>query len=580
MFSKLQTKKKEPKQDTQKIMTDKYPLWLRPDQPLKLRQETVSKLENAFQTLGPVLASEKLTDPIFKILIDQKVEVSYRETVLQALPPLIKILMKHEESNEITKSRCLQTFIQPLSELIITDGIPHLKASACRIMMNCQQYLDDEYFKFFLLPILRGNCLSENEIDTSLIDLVISVLARLSSEDYQWISKGIETLSNSEIISNRIDCIRMIISCSETLFDKDAISTYIMKTYLKLAEDKSQAVKNEFVKSLPSVFPKVNEMDGLFLYERMELLFKTEKVDLIKIMCQVLPLCGKNIKVQKHMKRMRMNETFKQFSMKIGNCYTEHMIKLIPILMKLFPNEESFYMKIITDESKSENEENRFAVACIFKDVFHTVKNKKNLVEIFEKLAYDTVDKIKTETRLYISEVMLLDNKRFFQLYTELLNSNHFRIKFNITKGLRFFRNLDFYEDTVEKLIMSRMCSVRDEAINELGLYINNKDEVRSRLYCRFIVYMNGSSTERQALAYTLATIAKGSVRYEEEISVQFINLLKDPIPNVRISVLNAIGLLKIKSPDIRFFIKNTMLRGERDAAVYNLAEKIYLKLC
>ena len=136
MFSKLQTKKKEPKQDTQKIMTDKYPLWLRPDQPLKLRQETVSKLENAFQTLGPVLASEKLTDPIFKILIDQKVEVSYRETVLQALPPLIKILMKHEESNEITKSRCLQTFIQPLSELIITDGIPHLKASACRIIVN------------------------------------------------------------------------------------------------------------------------------------------------------------------------------------------------------------------------------------------------------------------------------------------------------------------------------------------------------------------------------------------------------------------------------------------------------------
>ena len=139
---------------------------------------------------------------------------------------------------------------------------------------------------------------------------------------------------------------------------------------------------------------------------------------------------------------------------------------------------------------------------------------------------------------------------------------------------------MEFYEETVEKLVMSRMVAVRDEAIHEISLYCNNDDEARARLYCRFVVYLEGSSTQRQALAFALAAIAKGSLRYEEEVSTHFISLLKDPISNVRIAVLTAIGMLKTKSSDIRFFIKNTLLRSERDTTVYQLAEKVYLKLC
>ena len=56
--------------------------------------------------------------------------------------------------------------------------------------------------------------------------------------------------------------------------------------------------------------------------------------------------------------------------------------------------------------------------------------------------------------------------------------------------------------------------------------------------------------------------------------------MLKDPVSNVRISVLLAIGQMKTKSADIRFFIKNTLLKTEQDPNVYQLAEKIYLKLC
>ena len=580
VLSKKESKKKEPKADTPKMMTDKYPIWLKPDQPSKLRFETISKLENAYNTLGAILASDKLTDGIFKVISDNKVETPYREAVVNALPPLIKVLMKGEDANEMTQSRCLQSFIQPMSEMIIQDGISSLKATACRTMAKCHQYLDDEYFKSFLLPIIRGNYLSEMKTDSAMTELVMSILPRLDSEDYQWISKGLETLSESETISDRIDCIKMIIAVSESLFDKDAMSTYIMKTYLKLAEDKANAVKNEFVKSLPSVFPKVNEMDGLFLYERLSLLFKTEKVDMIKEISNVMPICAKNIKVQKLMKRMRFNDQFKQFYAKIGNVYTASMIRLLPSLIKIFPPEEAFFMRIILQESKSELEENRYAVACIFKDTFHTVKNKKNLVEVFEALANDSVEKIKSEMRLYICEVMILDHSRFLPLYRQLLNGNHFRIKYNITKGLRFFRKMEFYEETVEKLVMSRMVAVRDEAIHEISLYCNNDDEARARLYCRFVVYLEGSSTQRQALAFALAAIAKGSLRYEEEVSTHFISLLKDPISNVRIAVLTAIGMLKTKSSDIRFFIKNTLLRSERDTAVYQLAEKVYLKLC
>ena len=78
--------------DTPESILANYPLNIQMDKPHDLRYQTVKRLPAAFHLLGAVKSCEELTESIFRAMVDKRTDTIYRDTLIQTLPGLIKVL--------------------------------------------------------------------------------------------------------------------------------------------------------------------------------------------------------------------------------------------------------------------------------------------------------------------------------------------------------------------------------------------------------------------------------------------------------------------------------------------------------
>ena len=83
----------QPPDDTPKTIINSYPQLIQLSQPSQIRNSTIRKFPRAFELLGAVQSSERLTEPLSQVLINPKCEKNYLENIISKLPKLIKILM-------------------------------------------------------------------------------------------------------------------------------------------------------------------------------------------------------------------------------------------------------------------------------------------------------------------------------------------------------------------------------------------------------------------------------------------------------------------------------------------------------
>ncbi|EDR26565.1 hypothetical protein EDI_059240 [Entamoeba dispar SAW760] len=138
---------------------------------------------------------------------------------------------------------------------------------------------------------------------------------------------------------------------------------------------------------------------------------------------------------------------------------------------------------------------------------------------------------------------------------------------------------MSFYDDVLVKLTMSGFFGVREVALKEVENYLKENESKRSVLFNQFLTYQKGNCHQRQALAYAFVAVSKGNEQYSTKVTPNLILMLDDPISNVRISTLIALGKLHSSSQDIKFAL-STLLKNEHDTDVHSIAEQVYARIC
>ncbi|BFU20858.1 HEAT repeat domain containing protein [Entamoeba histolytica] len=566
-------------EDTPKVILSTYPTNLMINQPATIRYQTLRKLVTGFEKVGAVASSEKLTEAVFRVLISNEADKTYKDALIQIVPKLVKVLMKGPDADEKTKSRCIQCFIQPLSDFLVgTESSALIKSSAARALIAAYSYLDDDTFKYFLVPVVRGSFTEEDYQETTVVDVVLGIMPRLVESDYGWIARGIEIFYGNETYSYRKEALRMICYLASNKFNKEAMQKYIMKIYLKIPHDKAWIIRREFVRSMEYVIDKIFDEDVDSVYNQYIELTHDEQKQVVAGCIEILPTIIRNERIQYKMKELNFIDTFRKlttFNDNVDVC----LIKIIPYLIKLYPEEEEYSLNLMEKSCDSIEEIMRNTVNIIFKQVFDLAHNKNILLNIFEKLANDQSAGIKSEMRRYICDVLSLDTGRFSDLFRSLVEESNFRVKVSIAQHLPVLRTMSFYDDVLVKLTMSGFFGVREVALKEIENCLKENESKRSILFNQFLTYQKGNCYQRQALAYAFVAVSKGNEEYTTKATPNLILMLDDPISNVRISTLIALGKLHSSSQDVKFAL-STLLKNEHDTDVHNIAEQIYARIC
>ncbi|EDR26564.1 hypothetical protein EDI_059230 [Entamoeba dispar SAW760] len=195
---------------------------------------------------------------------------------------------------------------------------------------------------------------------------------------------------------------------------------YIMKIYLKIPHDKAWIIRREFVRSMEYVIDKIFDEDVDNVYNQYIELTHDEQKQVIAGCIEILPTIIRNERIQYKMKELNFIDIFRKltnFNDNVDVC----LIKIIPYLIQLYPEEEEYFLNLMEKSCDSIEEIMRNTVNIIFKQVFDLAHNKNILLNIFEKLANDQSAGIKSEMRRYICDVLSLDPGRFSELFRNLV---------------------------------------------------------------------------------------------------------------------------------------------------------------
>lgn len=217
---------------------------------------------------------------------------------------------------------------------------------------------------------------------------------------------------------------------------------------------------------------------------------------------EVLPLLARNAHFGERMGDNRFLAAYKQMLAEESgvNLYC-CLIKVVPHVIRLFPDEEDYIVGIVEKKAGAPEEAMRLTVLKIFPLLLGTVRNKRPLLNVFDRLVNDTSMQIKSEMKRSICDVLMIDTERYKGLFNTLVVEGNFRVKYMIAKQLSLIRGSDIYESTLEHLVMSRFFGVREEALKELDYHISTVASSGAQLnesIERYHNYSNGDSVERQ----------------------------------------------------------------------------------
>ncbi|ELP89767.1 hypothetical protein EIN_424890 [Entamoeba invadens IP1] len=569
-------------EDTPKDILNKYPGMLQISQTQSTRYTALRKLPDAFLKVGAVAAADKLSEAIFRLLVNPDTEKTFVDAIIQTLPHLIKVLMTNSDANSNTKNRCIQCFIQPLSEFLVGgESSVMVKTSAARALIASYRFLDDNTFRFYFIPVVRGSFTEQEFQETTVADVVVGIMPRLVKEDFVWVSKGITTYYISENSTVRRESLK-VISAFAQMLSPEEMKMFLFDTVSKITQDDVWIIRRDYVKSYIRVVSKFGLEENLVLYENYLHLLKDKHKLVVASAVDVLPVLFKDAEFVKCVVQKRnFMEVYKEASADESNFASETFgafIKIIPKLLEIFPDDEQYMLELYEKQSLSVEEVMRSIVAMDFGEVLKLSKNKEILIRIFTTLAYDISEGVKSQIRRYICDILLLD-ERFGELFNKLLSEGNYRTRYQISKQLPTLVGTEYYLDALEKLVMSPMMGVRVEALKELRHYVQDDEERKGKMIEVFVRYFKGNCQQRQCMCYALEAAGKGSPVLEEKIIPHLLIMLNDDVSNVRISALISLGKLRHGGQDVKFGI-STLLKEEKDLDVKEVANKVYELLC
>ncbi|KAL7722302.1 HEAT repeat domain containing protein [Entamoeba marina] len=546
-------------EDTVKTILTTYPQRLSATEATSTRYQTLRKLPEAFEKVGAVSSSEKLVDVISQILYNTKQEDrSFKNSVIQITPSLVKVLMQAPDSNENTRTRCVQSIIQPLSDFLVGSDPNHqMRSVSARAMVKASPLLDYDTFRFFVLPVVRGMFTGGGDTDAIAIEVVVGVLPLLNSDDHKWVMKGLNFVRKSEDSHIRKESLKILFALSEQC-DYDHNEQYVFPLLLDYVADDAWMIRRDVAYGLPNIIRKCNEEGIKIIYTIFNTLLLDRQKQILYVCLEIIASLLKNNQFSLLLQQSDYMDKYKVYVEEEKSSLTKsNLIKVIPQLFSLFPNEEEYFLQVVLKCSTSEEESMRQIIAEIFGDVFRLAQNKTILMDIYQALENDDSDLIKNYIQPQICNMVLLDKERFIASLDVITHNSSFRTKMAIANQLHQLKTLDSYVDILEQLIMDGCRAVRQAAVLELKNYVLENEE--NNVICVIINVYNCKIIIKKVLSFAMMS-------------------LDDPIVNVQITAIIILGQLNCKDQDVQIAL-NQIIQSDRDDDIKSIALEAYNKL-